>query len=484
LLRAAARGVVAIDHRFLRAILERGEAELGSILRFFEAESRDGRIDTDADLLAIVRQCHTAATLPFLVEFARRDRFQFSEALTGAFVELGAASVEPLLNLFEESDNAEDVAFALAALHLRDPRVLSVLTGLLDIDPIEGALCLGICGDPAARPALEAALAKTPPDEDLAREGLTLAIQEIEGAAPPEEAAPYDIWPDYPEEAEPHFAALDDQELVEFLSSPLAVYRAHAVLLLGTNGLEGDVLARILELAKSDPDAGVRGACWEALDGSLEQPGVRKAMLARLQDPAAPIEERCGALVALALESGEVEAVVRRSILEFYTIPEARAQAIKAMWHSMDRRFAQYIPPHLDDPDLEIRRQVVCAVGWLGLAPQLGRIEPLFEDEDLRDDALCAYALAAPGSVTPARTRALLRKIDDLAGGLSRDEGILVRKALDNRLQLHGQDPIFLALEDSKEEDEPEPPARSTKVGRNAPCPCGSGKKYKKCCGK
>jgi uncharacterized protein len=26
-------------------------------------------------------------------------------------------------------------------------------------------------------------------------------------------------------------------------------------------------------------------------------------------------------------------------------------------------------------------------------------------------------------------------------------------------------------------------PARSSKVGRNAPCPCGSGKKYKKCCG-
>lgn len=26
-------------------------------------------------------------------------------------------------------------------------------------------------------------------------------------------------------------------------------------------------------------------------------------------------------------------------------------------------------------------------------------------------------------------------------------------------------------------------PALSTKVGRNEPCPCGSGKKYKKCCG-
>ena len=26
-------------------------------------------------------------------------------------------------------------------------------------------------------------------------------------------------------------------------------------------------------------------------------------------------------------------------------------------------------------------------------------------------------------------------------------------------------------------------PAKSEKIGRNAPCPCGSGKKYKKCCG-
>ena len=26
--------------------------------------------------------------------------------------------------------------------------------------------------------------------------------------------------------------------------------------------------------------------------------------------------------------------------------------------------------------------------------------------------------------------------------------------------------------------------AVSTKIGRNSPCPCGSGKKYKKCCGK
>jgi preprotein translocase subunit SecA len=28
------------------------------------------------------------------------------------------------------------------------------------------------------------------------------------------------------------------------------------------------------------------------------------------------------------------------------------------------------------------------------------------------------------------------------------------------------------------------PVKREKKIGRNDPCPCGSGKKYKKCCGK
>ena len=30
----------------------------------------------------------------------------------------------------------------------------------------------------------------------------------------------------------------------------------------------------------------------------------------------------------------------------------------------------------------------------------------------------------------------------------------------------------------------PPKPASSSKVGRNEPCPCGSGNKFKKCCGK
>jgi preprotein translocase subunit SecA len=40
-------------------------------------------------------------------------------------------------------------------------------------------------------------------------------------------------------------------------------------------------------------------------------------------------------------------------------------------------------------------------------------------------------------------------------------------------------------IEDEEEEHAPPEPVRRAepKVGRNDPCPCGSGKKYKRCCG-
>ena len=54
--------------------------------------------------------------------------------------------------------------------------------------------------------------------------------------------------------------------------------------------------------------------------------------------------------------------------------------------------------------------------------------------------------------------------------------------ALDERLRLHGLDPVF-AADGQIEEEEAPAPAPTAKVGRNDPCPCGSGKKYKKCHG-
>jgi predicted aspartyl protease len=39
-------------------------------------------------------------------------------------------------------------------------------------------------------------------------------------------------------------------------------------------------------------------------------------------------------------------------------------------------------------------------------------------------------------------------------------------------------------VEEARKAEGPLPPRASRKVGRNDPCPCGSGKKYKNCCGK
>ncbi len=51
-------------------------------------------------------------------------------------------------------------------------------------------------------------------------------------------------------------------------------------------------------------------------------------------------------------------------------------------------------------------------------------------------------------------------------------------------LQEDQQQPMFLSHGESAAGSKRKPARRSAKIGRNQPCPCGSGKKYKKCCGR
>ena len=46
------------------------------------------------------------------------------------------------------------------------------------------------------------------------------------------------------------------------------------------------------------------------------------------------------------------------------------------------------------------------------------------------------------------------------------------------------QQPMFFSHGETSGGSKPKPARRSAKIGRNQPCPCGSGKKYKKCCGR
>ena len=480
LLEAAAQGYIAIDHRFLHAVLDHPEQAIPDLVRFAAAGHDDDPLDLDEPLIDIFRYFNTPQALPFLVDLVRRDAHDVSEVVVESLAALGSAAVDPLLDLLNQLSDPGDVPFLLSELNVRDPRILDVLNGRLAVDPFDAALCLEIYGDPAAIPALQATFGQLS-DDDRSRRQIqaTLEILALNVERPPEPPEPFDIWEWYPEEDLPALDNLSDQERLAMLDRGSAELRAGVAESYGGSEPPLAVRARLLELAKQDPDLAVRGACWEALGEIADEPEVRRAMLRVLQDSNSSVEEKGGATVALAQQADNP--AVLKAIEALYDDPRGRAKALKAMARSIDRRFASYPPRHLDDPNPEIKRQAIWGVGYLGLGSEAPRLEQFFDDNEFRSDALFAYALSIPGETSRGRAHALLNKIEDAAGGFRAEEETLAKIALDQRLMLHGIRPVFFP-DESDVEDEPRPQAVS-KVGRNDPCPCGSGRKYKKCCG-
>ena len=435
-------------------------------------------------LIDLFRVFRTAEALPFFVSIIRRNTGDVPDDLVESIVQLGAAAVDPLLGLLEELSPGEagDVPFVLAALHVRDERILRALTRRLEHDPQDAALCLEMYGDPAAIPAIEAALDRIPADDQRARAPLQAVIETLSAPAvvSPESTEEFDIWALYPAEAAPDFGALDDVDRLAMLDHGSPRLRAAVALSYQGSELSSAVRARLIQLAKTDPDSTVRGACWEAFGELDDEPELLDAMLKVLANPQAAVEEKGGAAVGLAEQSDNP--AVYQAILNLYQDPRGRAKALKAMARSFDRRFASYPPKHLDDPDSDIKTQAIWGVGYLGLAQESPRLVELFDDDDFRSDALFAYTLSVPGETSPGRVRALLKKVEEAAGEFREDEEDLVRIALDQRLMLHGKSPVFFPDEE-EEGEEPDVLATPPEPGRNDLCPCGSGKKYKKCHG-
>lgn len=478
ILRAAMDGRIGIDQRLLKAVLDRFEEFLPELVRA-GIEEREAPVPLEDDLVALFRFRPRAEALPFLIEVIRRYPYDIQEDLLDAFCRLGAEALGPLLALYEElgSEEGTELAFLLAALQVRDPRVLHLLLERLREDPDGGAFLLGVYGDPAALPELQKALDAENGLPTAEAGELRYAIRRLNEPEPAATLEPYDLWSDYPEEEGPRFDLLPAAERLPFLESPWAEYRREAVASLEHAELEDEpVRQRIFDLALQDPEPSVRGKAWEALREFTEKNGIGAAMLERLQDAEAPIVERCGALLGLAFSD---DPAVQRHILEFYERPEARAAALEAMWRTADPAFAPFFSRHLDDPDVELQRQSIIGVGFQRLHAEAGKLEKFFFHEELRTEALFAYAAAVPGKVTALHARQVFAKIQELADGLSAEEEDLVHAALDRLLEAHGRKPVFSG-EGTLDDTEPAP---QVKAGRNDPCPCGSGKKFKKCCG-
>jgi hypothetical protein len=214
-------------------------------------------------------------------------------------------------------------------------------------------------------------------------------------------------------------------------------------------------------------------------------------LIATLTDDSKPVEERGAAAVGLYAFADKDAA--RLGIEALYELGgHARAKALEAMWRSLWDPYAKYFAAHLEETEeISILRQALRGAGYFRLTKYAEKIASYFDREGelatLRDDALFAYALAMPGETTRGRIRGMLRKIDSLAD-LDQVETDLVMFALDERLRLHGLEPVFQEVASSQEPvasdvEDASAVAAQQKIGRNDPCPCGSGKKFKKCCG-
>ncbi len=494
LLEAAARGRAGVDRRFLRSILEQPDAA-SDILRFSRTPQDEYPINVDPLLTDLFRHYQTPEAIEFYIDSIRRAPEDVDDGLIQALLPFSEKATGPLLALYEElgEEQGSDVAFLLAALRVRDPRVLQLLLDRLEYDAGDGAFCLGLYGDPAARPALEKMAAEVPEEEADLRREIAYALEQLDAPEPQYQPEPYDLFAEYPEKELPPFEVLDEGERIAMLSSQDADIRAGAAHSFFNQDLEKPVRKALFDLAKADAEAKVRGEAWASLGDATEDAAIRDAMIAALHDESKTAEERGGAAVGLYAVADRDD--VRKGLEALYQQGgPSRIRALEAMWRSLWQPYAKYFPPHLDEKDPALLRHALRGAGYFRLTAHADKIASYFDREEpldeLRDDALFAYALAMPGETTRGRIKGMLRKIDGIAK-LSQQETELVKFALDERLRLHGLAPVFEAEQADEHDHEhdapvspgPEPPAAQARPGRNDPCPCGSGKKFKKCHG-
>lgn len=447
----AARAHLGLDHRFLHAIVDRPAESLPAVVAFGARDRRVDRVDLALELVSFIRFWKAPEGIPFLIEFIKEEPTDVPDDVIYTVVDLAPHALEPLLKLFHELDETDsgEVAFMLANLGIRDQRILDLLIERLGYDLSDTLLLLDMYGDPAAAPAIQKAAASLEAkDKELHQEVVSaLAAIQAQGEAQNKlDREPFDIWELYPEQAEPPVDVLDDEERQELLGHPVASIRAVAARSFFNQQLTPEQRKALLNLAQHDDSANVRGRSWEALIDASEEPEVVAAMLKALHNPALPIEERGGLVVGLAPETDRNE--VRKAITDLYAVPEGRAKALEAMWRSIHPSFRDYFAQHLDDDDLEIQRAALWGVGYYGLKTELAKVRALFDDEDLRTDALFSYALAVPTEVSRGRMKGVLERIEKDANGLSELEEDLVKAALDERLMLAGKEPVFRQMED------------------------------------
>jgi HEAT repeat protein len=484
LLSEAEKGLVGFDGRLIQSLLGRPEETVAALTRFAAGEREPQLLDLTEQVFDLFRQLRAPEAVPFYLKLLRSQGQSIPDPLIEALADIGSHAVEPLLELHDQmsEDDRADIVFVLATLGVHDDRIRALIEKAIAKDHYEGALCAGLYGDVSLKPAVQACLEETRNPEE--RKVLQECIETLESERAPHQPEPFDILKLYPDESLPLFDQIAPEDVLKFFDAPGAEYRARAALSFTDDDYPDEIRDRLLRLAEGDPEPQVRGAAWRALGERVAEPEIRRRLIGVLETRREVKEEWLGALVGLAGATSEPE--VYEAVLEAYAHEPSRAAALQTMWRSLDPRFRKNFAPCLKSEDLEVKRQAIQGVGALPISELAMELVPLFADESVREEALFSYALAVPHQTTPKSVNKLFDMISTKADGLSDSEEESVLIALDRRLEREGYQPVFFPPEGEDEdghEHAAAPPAQSDKVGRNDPCPCGSGKKYKKCCG-
>jgi len=507
LLTEAESGRIGFDHRLLQSLLSRPGQTLPDLARFASEIREDRLLDLEEQVFDLFRHFNTAEAIPFYLHRLTKAEEGIPDELVEAFAALGAPAVEPLLAAIEAAgpDDKGDLVFLLAALGVRDPRIPELLETVLAVDPYEGALCIGLYGDPALKPLVQDALSELPEGDEARQERKALedCLAQLDAGEATHDLPAFELLKLYAETAPPLFEALPEDQVEEYLSCDFVEYRVDAALSLCDEQYNEDTRDALLKRAKDDAEPEVRAACLRALGSALQatdkgDPEVLAFLLERLDNADLTLAERAAAMVALANETGK--GAVHDAIHALYEVPAVRADAIEAMWRSHDPRYRKYFSENLQHADPRVRVNAVVGVGAFPIPELAVELVPLFDDERTRQQALFSYALAVPGKTNEKSMLKLFERIEEMAGEYSPTDADTVASALDTRLEREGLPPVFFPEEEEHEHvhgpgcdhdhdgaeaaaEAPMGAPQSAKAGRNDPCPCGSGKKYKKCHG-